>query len=44
MSMTTGTGASILSPEQINELIVLPLLSQSVAVQVGTVNRSPATP
>ena len=37
--MTTTTGAAVLSPEQINELIVLPLLSQAVAAQVGTINQ-----
>jgi HK97 family phage major capsid protein len=39
VSMTTTTGAAVLSPEQINELIVLPLLSQAVAAQVGTVTQ-----
>ena len=39
MSMTTTTGAAVLSPEQINELVILPLLSQSVAMRVGTVTQ-----
>ena len=37
MSLTTSTGASILSPEQISQLVVLPLLSQSVAMTASTV-------
>jgi HK97 family phage major capsid protein len=39
MSLTTasGSGASILSPEQINALVVLPLISQSVAMSSSTV-------
>jgi HK97 family phage major capsid protein len=39
VSMTTVTGASILSPAEINELIVLPLIQQSAAMRVGTVTQ-----
>lgn len=37
MSMTTATGAAIMTPEQVAELIVRPLTQQSVALRVGTV-------
>jgi len=37
MSLTSSGGASILSPEQVPELVVRPLISQSVAFRVSTV-------
>jgi HK97 family phage major capsid protein len=37
MTSTTTTGAAILSPEQVSELIVRPFTQQSVALRVGTV-------
>ena len=37
MTSTTTTGAAILSPEQVSELIVRPFTQQSVAMRVGTV-------
>ncbi|WP_176552531.1 phage major capsid protein [Mycobacterium kansasii] len=37
MSMTTTSGAAILSPEQIGELVIRPLGQASVAMQVSTV-------
>jgi hypothetical protein len=39
VSMTTTTGAAVLSPSQINELIVLPFIAQSAAMRVGTVTQ-----
>lgn len=37
MSMTTTTGAAVLRPEQVGELVVQPVIQQSVALQVSTV-------
>ena len=39
MSMTTapGSGASILTPDQVSALVIVPLISQSVAMQSSTV-------
>ena len=39
MSMTTapGSGASILTPDQVSQLVIIPLISQSVAMQSSTV-------
>ena len=37
MSMTTVTGSSILTPEQVHALVIQPLIDQSVAAQVSTV-------
>lgn len=37
MSMTTTTGAAIMSPEQVGQLIVKPFTQQSVAMRVGAV-------
>ena len=36
MSLTTGTGASILTAEQINTVVVQPMIAQSVAAQIST--------
>ncbi len=37
MSLTTSSGASILTPTQVSELVVQPLIQASVAFQVSTV-------
>lgn len=37
MAMTTGTGAAILSPEQVAELLVKPVFEQAVCTQVANV-------
>jgi HK97 family phage major capsid protein len=37
MSLTTSSGASILAPEQINELIIKPLSQESVALRISQV-------
>ncbi len=37
MTSTTATASGLLSPETVNELIVKPVLSQSIATQVSTV-------
>jgi len=37
MASTTTTGASIVTPEQVTELIVRPFSQASVATRVGTV-------
>jgi HK97 family phage major capsid protein len=39
MSKTTTTGAPVLTPAQINDLVVLPLIQQSAAMRVGTVTQ-----
>ena len=39
MSMTTTTGAAVLTPSQVHELIVLPFIAQSAAMRVGTVTQ-----
>ena len=41
MSMITasGSGAAILSPSQVHELVVLPFIAQSAAMRVGTVTQ-----
>jgi hypothetical protein len=36
VSLTTGTGASILTAEQINAVVVQPMIAQSVAAQIST--------
>ena len=37
MAMSTTTGAPILTPAQVNALVIQPLIDQSVAAQVSTV-------
>lgn len=37
MSLSTTTGASVLTPEQVSALVVLPLIESSVAAQASTV-------
>ena len=37
MVSTTSTGAAILTPEQVHQLVILPLQQQSVAMLVGDV-------
>ena len=37
MSLTTAGGASILTPEQVDQLVVRPFSQESVTMRVGTV-------
>ena len=37
MSLTTTTGAAVLTPEEVGALVICPLMEQSIAAQVSTV-------
>ena len=37
MAMTTVTGSPVLSPEQVHQLVILPIINESVAARVSTV-------